>query len=271
MRTLIRFIQKYHILLLFLILELGAVLLMSSGSHFQRSRIVGLNRQVAGFFYDHFSGGREYLHLRRNNQVLVEENARLREELTHINEALDSSSLVLTLRDELLFSFMPAKVIHNTVYRQYNFITLNKGKEEGVFRDMGVISDEGLVGIVLESSDHFATVIPLINRDFRISARIKSNNYAGILQWEGDDPEEALLKEIPFHVELSIGDTIQTSGFSAIFPEGIPIGRVEEFSIEQGNFYDIRVRLFTRFQSLFHVNVIRNYRQVEQAELEARN
>ncbi len=136
---------------------------------------------------------------------------------------------------------------------------------------MGVISDQGLVGIVLESSANFATVIPIINRNFRLSAKIKSNNYSGILQWDGVSPRYAVLTEIPFHVILTEGDTILTSGFSSIFPEGIEVGRIESFSLEKGNFYDIRVELFTDFQRLFHVNVIRNYRQEEQLNLENLN
>ncbi len=133
---------------------------------------------------------------------------------------------------------------------------------------MGVISEQGLVGIVLESSANFSTVIPIINREFRLSAKIKSNNYAGILQWDGSSPRFAVLSEIPFHVNLTEGDTILTSGFSSIFPEGIEVGRIESFSLEKGNFYDIKVELFTDFQGLFHVNVIRNYRQEEQLNLE---
>jgi rod shape-determining protein MreC len=133
---------------------------------------------------------------------------------------------------------------------------------------MGVISDQGLVGIVLESSANFATVIPIINRDFKLSVKIKSNNYAGILQWEGGSPLNAILTEIPFHVSLSEGDTILTSGFSSIFPEGIEVGTIESFSLERGNFYDIRIRLFTDFQRLYHVNIIRNSRQEEQLNLE---
>jgi rod shape-determining protein MreC len=111
-------------------------------------------------------------------------------------------------------------------------------------------------------------VIPVINRDFRLSVKIKSNNYSGILQWDGSSPLHAVLSEIPFHVEILSGDTILTSGFSSIFPEGIMVGQIESFSLEKGNFYDIRVRLSTDFQSLFHVNVIRNYKQVEQMKLE---
>jgi len=172
------------------------------------------------------------------------------------------------VKGEHRYSFVQSRIVNNNIYKQYNYLTLNKGKEQGVFRNMGVISDQGLVGIILESSANFATLIPIINRDFKLSAKIKTNNYAGILQWDGISPRFAVLTEIPFHVSLSEGDTIVSSGFSSIFPEGIEVGKIESFSLEKGNFYDIRVELFTNFQNLYQVNVIRNYRQEEQLNLE---
>ena len=182
---------------------------------------------------------------------------------------VDTAIIAHEIRGSYRFDYVPSRIVHNSVYKQYNYITLDKGRKQGVFRDMGVISDRGLVGIVLESSNNFATVIPVINRDFRLSVKVKSNNYAGILQWEGDSPLFAMLTEIPFHVTLQEGDTILTIGYSSIFPEGIEVGTIESFAIDKGNFYDIKIRLSTDFQSLFHVNVIRNHRQEEQLNLEA--
>lgn len=268
MRTLLRFIQKYHLLLLFLLLELIAMVFIMESSHFQRSRIVNVNRQISGFFYKQVSGSREYLGLKQANKVLLDENTALRNRVYQLSSHFDSSSVVHDVKDNIHFSFMPARVVKNSVNKQYNYMTLDKGKKQGVFRDMGVVSEQGLVGIILESSDHYSTVIPVINRDFRISAKIVSNNYSGILQWEGLNPRMVLLKEIPFHVEVNKGDTIATSGFSSIFPEGIEVGIIEDYSLEKGNFFDIKVSLFTEFQSLFYVNVIRNYRQEEQLNLE---
>ena len=268
MRTLLRFFQKYSNLLLFLLLEIVAVALLVQDSSYQRSKLMGLNRQISGFLYSKVDGAREYFSLREVNEQLVEENLELRNKLESISFLLDSATVVEELNGENRYYYVKSRVVHNSIYKQYNYLTLNKGKKQGVFRNMGVVSDQGLVGIVLESSANFATVIPIINRDFRLSAKIKSTNYAGILQWDGASPRYAVLNEIPFHVELSKGDTILTSGYSSIFPEGIEVGTIESFSLEQGNFYDIRVRLFTDFQRLFLVNVIRNYRQEEQLNLE---
>jgi len=268
MRTLLRFFQKYSNLLLFLLLEVVAVTLLVQDSSYQRSKLMALNRQVSGFIYSKVDGAREYFQLKEENEELAEENTNLRNKLDLLSARLDSASLISEVRGEHRFYFVKSRVVHNSVYKQYNLLTLDKGKEQGVFRDMGVISDQGLVGIIQESSTNFATVLPVINLHFRLSAKIKSNNYAGILQWDGASPLYAMLTEIPFHVELQEGDTIITSGFSSIFPDGIKVGEIASFSLEKGNFYDIKVRLFTDFQRLHHVNVIRNYRQEEQLNLE---
>lgn len=271
MRTLIRFFQKYSNFLLFLLLETVAIIFIARGSIYQRSRIVGLNRQVSGYVYSKVDGSREYLSLKENNRKLLEENTALRNRLDVLGLKADTA-LIRSSQDEALhYQYMQAKVVRNSVFKQYNYMTLDRGRDQGIFKDMGVISEQGLVGIVLETSSNYATVIPVINRDFRLSVKLKSNNYAGILQWEGESPRHAILSEIPFHVDMMQRDTVLTSGFSSIFPEGIPVGTIESFSLEKGNFYDIKVRLFTDFQGLFHVNIIRNYRQEEQQNLEAVN
>ena len=244
---------------------------MIQSSSFQRSKLIGLNRQITGYIYSKVDGTREYLSLKEANELLVEENTGLRNRLDLISSRLDSATVESEVKGEHRYYFVKSRIVHNSSYKQFNYLTLDKGKKHGVFRDMGVVSDQGLVGIVLESSASFATVIPVINMDFRLSAKIKSNNYAGILQWDGASPRFAVLNEIPFHVDLREGDTILTSGFSSIFPEGIEVGRIESYSLDRGNFYDIRVELFTNFQNLFYVNVIRNHRKEEQLNLESQN
>jgi rod shape-determining protein MreC len=271
MRTLLRFIQKYYNLLLFMLLEIIAITFMMQGSGYQRSKLLGINRQLTGYIYSKVDGAREYFSLKEVNRQLAEENLELRNKLDVLAARYDSALVISEIKGEHRYYYVQSKVVHNSIYKQYNYLTINKGKKQGVFRNMGVISDQGLVGIVLESSSNFATVIPVINRDFRLSAKIKSNNYSGILQWPGTSPQSAVLTEIPFHVQLTEGDTILTSGYSSIFPEGIEIGRIKSFSLEKGNFYDIQIELFTDFQRLFHVNVIRNYRQEEQLNLENQN
>ncbi|MEZ5071415.1 MAG: rod shape-determining protein MreC [Bacteroidales bacterium] len=252
-----------------MLLEAISIVLLVGHNAYQRSRIVSFNRQLSGFLYQRVDGVRAYLSLREVNEGLAEENTRLRNALSLYDQLTDSALVKTDSLQDYRYSYMPARVIQNSVFKQYNYMTIDRGREAGVFRDMGVVSDQGLVGIVLESSDHFATVIPIVNRDFRLSVKILSNNYAGILQWDGNSPLHADLHEIPFHVTLTEGDTVVTSGFSSIFPQGIRVGVIESFSLDQGNFYNIRIRLFTQFQQLFRVDVIRNFRQEEQRTLES--
>jgi len=270
MKSLFNFIQKYSFVLLFIILEGIAFTILIRGNYFQHSVMSRTGREITGKVLDQINGTREYFVLRELNQELTEENARLRNQ---IRAAKDST---LTASDSLVpveqaYTFHSADVVRNTVNKQYNFITIDAGRNQGVEKDMGVIAEKGVVGIVVESSPNFSIVIPLINRDFRLSARIKGSDYVGIMQWDGRTAEYATLKEIPYHVTLHVGDSVVTSGFSAIFPPDLLIGTIESYSLEEGNFYSIDVRLAVKFQSLFHVNVIRNNRQEEQLQLEAQN
>jgi rod shape-determining protein MreC len=165
------------------------------------------------------------------------------------------------------YQYLPARVIYNSVNKQNNFITVNKGRLQGVYPEMAVASDQGVVGIVISTSDNFASVLPILNRDFHLSAKIKRNNYFGIIEWDGRSSEIVLLKEIPVHIDIQEGDSVVTSGYSAIFPEGISVGVVESVTPSDGNFHEVKVKLATDFRNLVHVNLIRYYFKAEQESL----
>ena len=211
----------------------------------------------------------EYLYLRQTNAELYNENTLLWNRLDGLSRELDKNSAV---RSDSVpgrrYAYIPAMAINNSTNKQFNFITLNKGRHHGIEPEMAVISPKGVVGVIYAVSGNYSTVIPLINRDLRLSAKIQRNGYFGSMSWPGSDPGEAILEEIPFHVEIFTGDTIVTSGYSAIFPEGIPVGTVREFEVLEGNFYTISVGLAVNYQSLSHVNVIHNLLREEQLELE---
>jgi rod shape-determining protein MreC len=265
MRSLLRLLKKYSYILVFLLLEVIAILLLSNHNHYQHSRILNTNREITGWIFDKVDGAREYLSLKETNEILVQENATLRNKL-----ASPGPSIAKLSPEEIqrLNYYSPARIVHSSVYKQLNYLTINKGRKQGVTRDMAVISEQGIVGIVLESSPNFSTILPIINPDFRLSAKLQKNNFAGILQWDGNSPNQAILNEIPYHVDVQIGDSIVTSGFSAIFPEGLHVGTISDFSLQEGNFFEIRVLLGTDFSTLFYVNVIKNFLQEEQRELE---
>jgi rod shape-determining protein MreC len=166
------------------------------------------------------------------------------------------------------YSYIPAQVINISTHKQFNFLTLDKGRHHGIEPEMAVVSPLGVVGVTYSVSGNFSSVIPIINRDFRLSAKIRRNGYFGSMSWPGRGYGNAILEEIPFHVDLREGDTIVTSGYSAIFPEGIMVGTVREFEVEEGNFYTISVDLAVDYKKLSRVNVIHNLLREEQIELE---
>ena len=238
-------------------------------NNFHRAQFINASLSVRGVLTGTFGGLSEYLVLRQTNQELYKENSLLRNQLDGLNKELDQS--VSTSNDDIpgrLFSYIPAMVINNSTNKQYNFITLNKGRNHGIEEEMAVISPEGVVGVVYNVSSNYSTVIPLINRDFRLSAKILRNGYYGSMSWTGSDYRKSILEEIPFHVEILHGDTIVTSGYSAIFPEGIPVGRVLETEVLEGNFYTISVEIAVDYKKLSHVNIIHNLLREEQLELE---
>ncbi|HKK42641.1 MAG TPA: rod shape-determining protein MreC, partial [Bacteroidales bacterium] len=161
-----------------------------------------------------------------------------------------------------------AVVIENSINKQKNFFTLNKGRKQGIHADMAVISEDGVAGMIVGVSDNFSVAMSLLNLDFKLSSRMKSNGYFGSLTWDGKNPHEAILNDIPQHVTVSIGDTVETTGYSAIFPEGIKIGVVKSYKRPGGDFYKITVRLFTDFRKLHFVDVIGNLKKTELLELQ---
>ena len=161
-------------------------------------------------------------------------------------------------------------MINNSTNKRNNYLTLNKGKLDGVKPEMGVISSDGVVGIVKDVSDHYCSVMSLCNKDFHTSAKLKKNNYFGNLSWEGGNPSKAVVIEIPKHVPLVKGDTLVTTIYSGIFPEGIKIGTIDNFEIKAGeNFYTSVVNLSTNFYNLSYVYIVNNIFKGEQKKLEA--
>ncbi len=268
MRNLIKFIIRYHFFFLFVVIEIIALSLVFNSNYFQKAAIVNLSRQISGNLYQKGTSLTEYLKLREINRRLVQENMGLKNELLSLSLHKES---VAFRPDSLLldrYFYNSARVINQKINRQRNFLTLNIGRKDGVETEMAVISANGIVGIVNGVSENFSTVMPLINIDSRISARLRSNNYFGSLFWDGKDYRQVILSEIPHHAVITLGDTVVTSGYSAIFPHGLPIGIVTGFEIRGANFYDINVHMFTNFKNLTHVYVLGNRLKEEQILLE---
>ena len=269
MRNLIRLIVQYYFFFLFLLLEVVSIFLVVQKNSFQRAQFINITRSIEGSFYETFGGVREYLILKETNQDLSMENTLLRNQLDGLNRNPGTSSgFSHDSVPRRQFSYIAASVINASTNKQFNYLTLNKGRHHGIEPEMAVISPRGVVGIVYAVSGSFSSIIPMINRDFKLSAKIRRNGYFGSLSWPGTGYDLAILQEIPFHVDIQQGDTIVTSGYSAIFPEGIMVGTVRDFEVLEGNFYTIAVDIGVDYKNLTHVNVIRNLLLDEQLELE---
>ncbi len=270
MRNFFRFIIRYHAFLLFLILETLCFYFIFNYSRYHNDVYKTTSNKVSGFIFENFSGIVQYFYLKDVNRELAAENAFLRSQMPstfeqsrdYFRAAYDS----MTLQG---FKYRSARVINNSVNNHFNYLTLNKGALNGIRRDMGVISTRGVVGVVLNVSEHYATVISLLNTRLKISARLKDTGFFGSLEWDGRSYRYAWLDEIPAHAAPRVGDAVVTSGFSAIFPENILIGTIDEVILNEGEgFYDIRVLLSVDFKKLHYVEVIEKYFAPEQRELE---
>ncbi|MEE4178533.1 MAG: rod shape-determining protein MreC [Bacteroides sp.] len=271
MRNLFQFIARNYFFFLFLLLETLAFTLVYQHQHYQRAYFASSANAVAGRFYSMTSGVIDYLSLRKTNAQLSEENARL---LNATSESfLKTDRQVFTFRDTLhsrQFQYVNAEVINNSINRRDNYMTLNKGRRHGIEPDMGVITFNGVVGIVANVSDHFSSVISLLHKDMQISARLKKNDHIGTLIWEGLDYRKVVLTYIPSHVALSVGDSIVTSGYSVIFPSDLFIGTISDFEVRRGdNFFSAEVELAIDFNNLKYVQVVNNLMMEEIQQLES--
>lgn len=271
MRNLLNFLLKYNNLIVFLILEGIALYLLANGNSYHNSRIVNGVQGITKGINERISNTRTYLSLREINSSLASENSSLRNTIRTLEQeqSIDFTEVSDTVAGQK-YRYTPARVINNSVNRQKNYFTIDKGTRQGIKPDMAVICGNSAAGMIVGCSENFSVAISMLNLDFKLSARLKSNGYFGSLTWDGKNYRYALLNEIPQHITVNVGDTIETTAFSAVFPEGIPIGTVVEPKKSGSDFYVIKVALFTDFKKLNYVDVIANLQRSERKELENR-
>lgn len=270
MRNLFAFIWKYHIVFLFILLEIFASFLIVQNNSFHKASFLNSSNVISASIFNTTNNISGYLGLRSTNKLLAVENEKL-----HSLSILSFAKLytnIWRINDTIYkqqYTYLSARVINNSIYKRNNYLTLNKGGRHGVKPEMAVISSNGIVGIVKDVSDNFSSVLSVLHKNARISAMIKKNGYFGSLVWDGADFKIGTLLYIPNHVKISKGDAIVTSRYSAIFPEGIPIGNIIDFKINPGdNFYTISVKFSTDFSKLSYIYVVNNLMKEEQRNLE---
>lgn len=275
MRNLLNFFLKYNYWFLFIFLEVISFVLLFRFNNYQGSAFFTSSNQVAGMVYESANKVTGYFHLKTINDGLVQKNVELELQVEHLRSALmeltaDSTEIERMKSNALLgYDIYRASVINNSLTHADNYITLNKGENDGIRREMGVISGSGVVGIVYQTSPNYSVVIPILNSKSSISCKIKRSDYFGFLKWDGGSSQYATVKDMPRHSLFTLGDTIVTSGHSAVFPGGIPVGTVEDMSdSHDGLSYLLKVKLFTDFARLSDVRVIAKKAQEERLELE---
>ena len=272
MKEIIKLILKYHFTIIFILLEIVSFSLIIRHNEYQRALFSESASTLFGNVSSTITSIKDYFRLKEMNESLANENILLKNRLEEYELLRDTIIHGTVVQDSIpVYEYIGAKQVNATYNRTKNYITLNRGRKNGLQKEMAVCTPEGIVGLIQDLSDHFAVVIPLINVDSRISAKIKKNNYYGSLQWDGNDYAYSYLNDIPYHVEVNAGDTIVTSGLSKIFPEGIVVGYVESVDKETANFLKIKVKLAVDFKRINHVYVILNNKKNEQTSLEAIN
>ena len=266
MRNLFRYLLRNHVILIFLVLEAISVYMVINYNNYQKVKFLNSSNNISASVFKNYSKIVNYFNLSDINLRLADENAKLR---TILNYNLQSAPNITDLSDSITknrigLTYLSARVINNSTNKQYNYLTLDKGRKQGISPGQGVIAENGIVGLVINVSESFSVALSLLNNRWSISSKLKRNDYFGSLIWDGGDYRYAELKEIPFHVPLVIGDTIVTSGFSSIFPEGLMIGTIDQYNQRSGgSFYYVRVKLSTDFKSLTFVDIINNPAQAE--------
>lgn len=270
MRSLLNFFLRFHFIILFILLEFFSFFLLIQYNDYQKSSYFNSSAAVSGRVYKSLSNVTQYLSLREKNKILVDALADYR---TYDSSAFKSNRVALIdVLDSVYvqrFQFIPTTVINNSINRQNNYLTLDVGTKQGVNKGMAVVSATGVVGVVKDVSDNFASVISLLNQNLRISAMIKTNGYFGSINWDGADYRRVILSDLPSHIVVSKGDTVITSGYSSMFPKGELIGVVDEVEkSERGEFLQVYVRLAVDFKNISNVMVVKNLFKEEQLMLE---
>jgi len=260
MQQIVSFIIKYKYFLFFLLLELIAVSLTIQNHSFHRSKFVNSANAITGGIYSRINSFKEYNNLRVFNQQLLDENTQLKNMLAQRfkDSTLHFIQVIDTTKYFQKYSYTAAKIYNNQYNRKYNYLLIDKGSRQGIEADQGVINSKGIIGITNTVSKNFATVISILNENSKINVKLLNSLYFGSLEWDGEDYNILQLIDLPVRANIKIGDTITTGGKSTIFPEGISVGTVLNFSKKNNIYQSINIKLFNDMSAIGPINVITN-------------
>ncbi|HET8885898.1 MAG TPA: rod shape-determining protein MreC [Salinimicrobium sp.] len=267
MQQILNFLIKYKNTLIFFLLAIFSLYLIVASHSYHKSRILSSANFLTGTVFGWQNDVESYFYLEEYNERLLDENKKLREVLVNLNDTIDYSSFIDSTNFKSTYRIRTAEVISNNYSSLNNYITINQGKNVGVKPDYGVITSEGIVGVVENVSANYASVISILNSRSKINAKLQKSNHFGSLVWNGNDPNIVQLIDVPRLAPISEGDTVTTGGKSFIFPEGIPIGTVTKFGLDQNqSYFSIDVRLFNDMTNIGYVYIIEN---IDKQEIQA--
>ena len=273
MNKIASFLYRFNCFFAFLILEFFSLYFyFNQNMSSEKTAFLSSANRTVGNIYDYSNRWMSYWNLSSLNDALAKENARLKMRLPSSQFSnLSDSGTVMNEFFEPRYQYTEAVVINNSVNRNNNYITLNRGAKHGVKLQNAVLNGtgEGVVGIIVAVSSHFSTAMSVLHQESRISAKIKRNGFYGLAVWNGKDPRKLTLNAIPKHAKVMKGDSVVSSGYSTIFPEGVFIGTIDKFSNETGtNFYSIEISLAVDLNSLQYVYVVDDIMKPELKQLE---
>jgi rod shape-determining protein MreC len=268
MQKILLFLFRIKTFLLFVGLEVIAFSFITSQNSQQGSVFFNSSNQLSGSFLETKSNVLDYFSLGDVNKSLVQKNAELLAELQEYKSPPDSAFIEVDSALFHSFEFKAAKVINNSLRLSQNYITINKGSKHGIKEGMGVFNEEGVVGRVKGVSENFATIFSLLHTEILISSKIEGTDVFGSTKWDGKNPRIVQLLYIPRHVQVKVGEKIVTSGYNAVFPEGIAIGKIIDVkSGTDANYLEVTLQLATDFSKISYVYLVQNNMEQELDEL----
>ena len=279
MYKLIEFIRRIYVVLLFILIEAIALNYYARSSFYTQAKILAHANSVTGALQQSIFSLRHYFTLSSENEMLAQRVAELENALTIYREQerqMQTDTLTMAAMDSTMlaslaqYRYTTARVISNTINSSHNFITLNRGRQHGVLVDMAVVTPDGaMVGYVLECSERYSIVMPMLNTEFRTSGKISGDEHFGSISWNGTSPHRVQMSELTKYSEFEIGDEVIASGLSQYFPEGVRIGYVESLKENENHTsYDVEIRLAADMTRLSNVILIENTNYTEIYELE---
>jgi len=258
MQQLFYFFRKYKYFLFFLLLGFIAIFFTINNNNFHKSKFISSANEITGGLYEKTSQISNYFNLKYLNEELILENNNLKnlvEKYTSKADSTISISVVDSINYHQKYTYTSANIYRNNYHNFNNFILINKGKNQGINKEMAVINSIGIIGITEDTSANYTRVQSILNSNSKINAKLKNSFHFGTLVWNGQNYNIVQLEDIPRQANIQVGDTIITGGKSTIFPEGILIGTIQKINFQSGN-NSIDIKLFNDMSNIGNVYVV---------------